>query len=302
MIQELLYLPQMRDNTLNVISLCKVKIAFFTALQAIAVFLFASNPQASVGVFLAAGIFLMAAGAGALNNVQERHTDALMDRTAGRPLPAGKIKTGWALRLSLFLIFFGCAVLLFTGIPWVSLLGLTAVFWYNCIYTWLKTYSGFAAVPGALVGVIPPAMGWVAGGGNIYDPLLAVLCFFFFMWQIMHFFIHIHINGRQYEKAGLPSLSSIFSEVQLDRISFQWLSAVVVSTQFIVLFGIVHSLLAHTAIIGASVWLAFQAIVFIRKSRNSYPALFRKINYYMLAIMLIMMMDGLFFHRFISGK
>jgi heme o synthase len=284
----------LRENVLDMAILCKVKISAFAALSAVAGLCLASRPQASSVATLAAGVFLMAAGAGALNHCQERQTDALMDRTSRRPLPAGRIKPGLALFLSIVLICSGSAVLLSTGRPSASLLGLITVFWYNGFYTWFKTRNRLAAIPGALVGALPPAIGWIAGGGSISDLRLAALCFFFFMWQVLHFLVHVLTYGKEYEKAGLPSLSAIFSEDQLDRLALQWLFAACVSTQFIVLFGVINSPIARTVTIAASIWLALQGITCTGKPRNSYAGIFQRTNYYMLSVMMLMTLDGFF--------
>jgi len=211
-------------------------------------------------------------------------------------LPAGEIRPGAVLVLSLVLIFWGCAVLLVTGKPAASVLGFFAVCWYNGFYTKFKKSNCLAAIPGALVGTIPPAIGWIAGGGNIFDLRLAALCFFFFMWQALHFFIHVLGCGREYENAGLPSLSTIFTENQLARLTFQWLLAVVVSTQFIFLFGVIRTPLAHAAILGVSFWPVMEGVSFlVRKSRRAYGVIFRRTNYYMLSVMVLMIMDGFSF-------
>jgi heme o synthase len=292
--QELLYPLPLRQTALDILCLCKVKISLFATLSAVSGLLLAARPEASIGAALATGVFLMAAGAGALNHYQERHTDAFLPRTAGRPLPQGRINPRSALLLSVALISSGAAVLLETGKPWASFLGLTTVLWYNGFYTWLKARSSFAAVPGALVGAIVPAIGWVAGGGDIFDPRLAALCFFFFMWQILHFFIHVLAYGKEYEKAGLPSLSTSFTEEQLDRLCFQWLLASVVSTQFIVLFGVISLPLAHIVVIMASLSLAIGGLHLLEGPHNLYTRIFRQSNYYVLLVMLIMILDGLF--------
>lgn len=297
-VQEMPYRQSLRELAGSLLCLCKAKIAVFAALSA-ASGLFLVSPHAfPAGVVLpvvAAGVFILAAGAGALNHYQERHTDALMARTSGRPIPAGKIDPGRALSFSLFLIASGAVVLLLAGNPAVPLLGLFAVLWYNGFYTWFKKQSRLAAVPGALVGAISPAIGWVAGGGDVFDLRLAALCFFFFMWQTLHFFIHMLDRGREYERAGLPSLSTIFSERQLVRLTFQWLLAVVVSTQLIVLFGVIHTRLAHAAIVAASFWLLLEGVAFIDgRSEGVHTAIFKKTNYYVLLVMLLLILDGLF--------
>lgn len=267
-------------------------------LSAVAGLLLAPSPHPSVIFYLAAGIFLLAAGAGALNHYQERQTDALMARTADRPLPQRKIKPAPALLFSLFLICLGALVLLMTGRPATVLLGLFTVLLYNGFYTWFKRRSPFAAIPGALVGALPPAIGWVAGDGNIFDFRLAVLCFFFFMWQNFHFLIHMLAWGKEYEKAGLPSITTIFTENQLNRLTFQWLLAASVSTQFIALFDVTHLPFTHFAVLWVSLLFVFMGLTRIRQTQKVYAGIFRRTIYYMLTVIILMAADGFF--RFIN--
>jgi heme o synthase len=101
--------------------------------------------------------------------------------------------------------------------------------WYNGIYTPLKKINPLAIIPGSLVGSIPPAVGWTAAGGNILDPQIIILSFFFFIWQIPHFWLLLLIFGKDYENAGFPTLMQIFSSDQLARITFIWIVATVVT-------------------------------------------------------------------------
>jgi len=294
MAENVLCQQSFRGYVLSILSLCKVKISFFAVLSAVSGLFLASFPSKTVLAALATGVFLMASGAGALNHCQEWRTDALMSRTAGRPIPGGRIKPGSALILSMFLMSSGCAILILTGNPAAPLLGFAAVFWYNGFYTWFKTCNKLAAIPGALVGAIPPAIGWMAGGGHIFDLRLAALCFFFFTWQVLHFFIHVLACGKEYENAGLPSASMIFTEGQLNRLTFQWLLAAVMATQFIVLFELIHSPWTHAAILAGSLWLALEGVSFIKRQQNGYAGLFGKTNSYMLFVLLLLILDGLF--------
>ncbi|MBD3293799.1 MAG: hypothetical protein GF393_12820, partial [Armatimonadia bacterium] len=122
----------------------------------------------------AAGVFLLACGSAALNQVQEARIDRRMARTRGRPVPSKRIPAEWALFAALALIGAGLYLLSSIRTHTLTLLVLAglAVFWYNGVYILLKRITAFAVVPGALVGSIPPLIGWAAGGGMITDPAI----------------------------------------------------------------------------------------------------------------------------------
>lgn len=294
MTEQTLSPPLARNYFSSMLSLCKVEISLFAALSAVAGLCAVAPLSATVLALVTGGVFLIACGAGALNHYQERNADALMPRTAGRPLPSGRIRPPVALTISFSLIGSGAAVLCLAENPTPALLGLAAVFWYNGFYTRFKAKSPLAAIPGALVGAIPPVIGWAAGGGYLLDFRLAALCFFFFVWQVLHFMIHILAFAGEYENAGLPSLSRVFNERQLKRLAFQWLLAVATSTLLLGLADLIHSALSLTAIATASFWLILKGIVFVRDRQSHYAILFKEINYYVLIIMTLLALDGYF--------
>jgi heme o synthase len=217
-----------------------------------------------------------------------------MERTKKRPLPSGRTGGLHALGFSMLLISAGCAMLFAAGNRSALLLGLLASFWYNGVYTYLKRKSALAVIPGALVGAIPPAIGWVTGGGNSGDPKLLALCFFFFMWQVPHFWILLLHHGKEYEEAGLPSLLGIFSRAQLVRITSHWIFATVVSCLFMSLYGLVNSRLMTISLFAASLWFIRYGINLLRSDgvgEIHSPALFERINYYMLFIIFLVSFD-----------
>ena len=284
-----------RDRGLSpsYLCLCKAKISFFAALSAATGLLLKAHDPWQVLPALVAGVFLMACGACALNHWQERETDALMRRTARRPIPAGKVEPGHAIFFAFALICSGATFLLLTGALAAPLLGLVAVIWYNGFYTWLKRHSAFAAIPGALVGAIPPAIGWMVGGGNPVDPQLGLLSFFFFMWQVPHFFIHCLAFGEEYEAAGLPSLTAVFTRNQLARLTFQWIIATAVSLQIIIFCGLLGSSLVRISLIAISLWLAMSGVNFIKGRESGYAGLFKRTNYFILLVMIFIFFDKL---------
>jgi protoheme IX farnesyltransferase len=240
---------------------------------------------------LFAGVFLLSCGACALNQYQERSVDARMARTSRRPIPSGRIRPGQALGWALLLILSGEGLLLFTGNNAVPLLGAAAVCWYNVLYTGLKKVSAFAVVPGALVGCLPPVMGWAAGSGTLSDPRLAALAFFFFMWQVPHFWLHVLTYGKEYAEAGLPSLTDVFSSAQLERLAFQWVSATAVSALLLGLSGLLQSPFAKAGLAAASLWLVAGGIFLMLRHEATHTMLFRRANTFMLAVMLLTVID-----------
>jgi protoheme IX farnesyltransferase len=160
------------------------------------------------GLMVILGVMLLSCGASALNQVQERGRDALMARTAGRPLPSGRLSTPQGLFFSAVGIVAG-AVVLWTGIgPMAGLLGLIAAAFYNGLYTpWLKPTSPFAAVPGAIPGAIPPVIGWVAAGGGLTDAGAVILFGILFLWQMPHFWALALRYRADYAAGGFPMVS-----------------------------------------------------------------------------------------------
>jgi heme o synthase len=281
----------LRESTRCGLCLCKARISLFSSLSAAMGFILAAERAWGTFPALFAGVFLLACGACALNQYQERDADARMARTAKRPIPSGKIRPERALGAALLLILSGEGFLLLTGNPAVPLLGAAAVFWYNILYVRLKKVSAFAVVPGALVGSIPPAMGWAAGGGTLSDPRLAALAFFFFMWQIPHFWLHLLTYGKEYAEAGLPSLTEVFSPEQLKRLTFEWVSATGVSALLLGLSGLLQSPFARVCLLAVSLWLISGGIFLVVRREANPALLFRRVNTFMLAVMALTVID-----------
>ncbi len=173
---------------------------------------------------VAAGVFLLSSGASALNQYTERGSDALMPRTAGRPLPSGRMTPLTAIAVAVVLLVSGSLLLGFSGrMPFF--LGLINVFLYNGIYTGLKKRTTLAIVPGALVGAIPPVIGYTAAGGAVTDTLILLFALFMFLWQMPHFWLLLIRYGSEYEKAGIKTLYSTMNGEKIKRLVMVWIIA-----------------------------------------------------------------------------
>jgi protoheme IX farnesyltransferase len=218
-----------------------------------------------------------------------------MIRTQSRPIPSGRIKTQYAFYYSALLLITGFSILSFSEYFVVFGLAVFAVIWYNLIYTYLKRITAFAAVPGALTGAIPPAIGWVSGGGQITDHGLLAICFFFFMWQVPHFWLLLLSYDRDFRQAGLPAINNLFSSKQLTKISITWILAAATASLLIPLYGASTSNTGNLLLIAVAVWLAWNGLKVYRQREGQpiYLSTFKKINIYMILVMLVLNLSSL---------
>jgi len=193
--------------------------------------------------FMCLGVFLLSGAASILNQIQEKEFDAKMNRTKLRPIPQKKITITNSRIIAAILLILGLYSLLSVN-SISALLGLLTIFIYNVIYTKLKPITSLAILPGALVGAIPPIIGWTAAGGNILHPTIVFISTFMLLWQVPHFFLLAIKYKHEYEKAGFSIVAKKLSEPQLKRILYLWLVTTSLSTFLFPLFGITASILS----------------------------------------------------------
>jgi heme o synthase len=276
------------------ITLCRIYISLVAACSSLTGFFLFSYHQMMGALAVATAVFSLSCGASALNQYQERHIDAKMKRTRKRPLPAGSITPTRTLTFALSLIVASLLLLWSGGGVKALALGLAALMWYNGLYTYLKRATPYASLPGAAVGMIPPAIGWTAAGGSILDARLAPLCFIFFMWQVPHFWLLVLAHGEEYTQAGLPSLTTVMSKPQIARITFVWIVAAAISGLALPLYGSVRSPLVSFAFIPLAAWLIWNERSLTGKLSlvPPSPVLFRKINIYLIFVMSLLSADN----------
>lgn len=279
-----------------IVELSKFRITLFVSLTTLFGFICAEGKLSSALIAPVLGVFFLSSGSAAVNHYQERNTDALMDRTKNRPIPSGRITPNNALVVSILFTVIGLAVLYFTIGTTASLLGLLNLFWYNGVYTPLKKVFALAIIPGSLVGAIPPAIGWVAGGGNLFDWQLIILAFFFFIWQIPHFWLLLLVFSKDYEQAGFPTLTKIFNRGQLSRITFIWITATAVTSFLIPVFIAVNNSYIEIILLLPGFWLIGKSVKLLKDTKEKllFRIAFMNINYFAVIVVLILSFDKLF--------
>jgi protoheme IX farnesyltransferase len=168
------------------------------------------NP--AIGVIAILCIAIGAGGSGALNMWYDADIDAIMSRTANRPIPSGRVSPGEALADGIICSGFSVAFLgLATNFLDAALLAFT-IFFYAVIYTmWLKRSTPQNIVIGGAAGAFPPMIGWAAVTGDITLPSI-VLILIIFLWTPPHFWALALYKQADYGAAGIPMLPNVAGE------------------------------------------------------------------------------------------
>jgi heme o synthase len=158
-----------------------------------------------------------AGAAGALNMWYDADIDARMARTAGRPIPAGRLAPGEALAFGLTLAGFSIVVLGLLVSVFAALLLAVTIGFYVGVYTiWLKRVTPQNIVIGGAAGALPPMIGWAAAtGGVALEPL--VLFFIVFLWTPPHFWALSLYRANDYAQAGVPMLPVVAGATETRR-------------------------------------------------------------------------------------
>jgi len=246
-------------------------------------------------LFTAFACVLLAAGCSALNQFQERHLDGKMSRTRARPIPSGKITPHHAVLIAAVQMSAALALLALWYGPVALLLGIGAVILYNGMYTWMKLRTAFAVVPGAIIGAIGPAIGWVAGGGALSSPTLLAIATVFFLWQVPHFWLLNLTYPSDYRDAGYPNPIDKMGGTRLYRVGLMWIACTALATLSLPLFGLLNDAVLYLTLC-ASAALLFAALAKTMRratpERARYRVGFAGINMFVLVTMILLIVES----------
>jgi protoheme IX farnesyltransferase len=211
-----------------------------------------------------------AGAAGALNMWYDADIDARMARTAGRPIPRGRITPGEAAGFGFTLAVFSVVLLgLFVNVLAAALLAFT-IFFYVVIYTiWLKRSTPQNIVIGGAAGALPPVIGWTAASGSLaIEPILLFLITFF--WTPPHFWALSLYRREDYARAGVPMLPVVAGEQETRR-------QILLYTLILAPLGVAPWLLSYAgAVYGITAVLAGTAMIAlairVRGEQRGYAA------------------------------
>ena len=195
-----------RQLLADYLTLTKPKVQSLLLLTTVTTMYVAADPSPSRVLLTCMGGYLSAGGAGAINHYWDRDIDAQMPRTAGRPLPSGRVSPRSALIYGTILALASVLLLATTVNLLAAGLSLCGFAGYVGVYTiWLKRRTPQNIVIGGAAGAVPPLVGWAAATGHL--SLIAVLLFaIVFYWTPPHFWALSLLMKKEYARVGVPMM------------------------------------------------------------------------------------------------
>jgi heme o synthase len=221
------------DKPWAYVVLTKPDVTFLVVITTLAGFYLGSNGPIEWATLLSTvcATMLVAGGTAALNQYVERDLDAVMRRTAARPLPTGQLRPRDALIFGVLTIVAGAAWLALAANMLAALVALTTTVLYLGLYTPLKKRTPLSTAVGAIPGALPPLIGWAAAHGSLSLGgwiLFAIL----FFWQFPHFMSIAWMYREDYARAGIKMLpvvdrdgNSTFRQIICTSAILVWVSA-----------------------------------------------------------------------------
>jgi protoheme IX farnesyltransferase len=250
-----------------------------------------------IGAIAILCIAVGAGASGALNMWYDADIDAVMSRTASRPIPSGRIQPQEALAFGLTLSAFSVAIL-GLAVNWLSagLLAFT-IFFYAVIYTmWLKRSTPQNIVIGGAAGAFPPMIGWacVTGGVSIESIVLFLITF---LWTPAHFWALALFKMRDYDAVGVPMLPNVAGEAttKVQILIYAVLTAVIAVVPSMLGFASIGYGLFAAALGAGFVWYSVGVLRMPEGDRAMVPAkkLFAFSIVYLFAVFSGLMFDHL---------
>ena len=254
----LTFASKLRDYML----LVKFSLSFMVVFSAVISYLLAPKIvglNVKMIILLFAGGFLVTGSANAINQVTEKDTDAMMKRTAKRPIASGRMSTteGW--------IFAGLTGIAGVFILWYFFNGLAAglaafsLFLYAFVYTPLKKVNAISVLVGAIPGALPCLIGWAAGNDNLSAGGWILFGIQFF-WQFPHFWAIAWIAHKDYTQAGFKLLPSVQGPTKYSAIQSIIYSLFLLPVGILPYFAGMSGVVSLWIIVAANLLMVYQSV------------------------------------------
>src|SRR5437763_10392658 len=206
-----------RQLLADYLALTKPKVQSLLLFTTVTTMEIAGSPSVGKIALTCAGGYLSAGGAGAINHYYDRDIDAQMKRTAGRPIPAGRISPHAALVFGVTLAALSFLLMSLTLNLLAASLALAGFLGYVGVYTaWLKRRTPQNIVIGGAAGAVPPLVGWAATRGSLSWTAVYLFAIVFY-WTPPHFWALSLLMKDEYANVGIPMLPVVRGERETRR-------------------------------------------------------------------------------------
>jgi protoheme IX farnesyltransferase len=265
--------------------LIKFTLSFMVVFSSVVCYLLAPNIEynlASVFLLFFAGLCITGS-ANAINQIEERKTDALMKRTADRPVAAGRMSVKEAYTFAVIAGAVGVVIMWYWFNFESAMLSLFSLFLYAYIYTPLKRVNAVSVIVGAFPGALPCLIGWVAGTGYInpfasFQGVLSngeivhfmnyggyILFAIQFLWQFPHFWAIAWLAHKDYDKAGFKLLPSREGTTRFSAMQTVIYSMMMVPVGMLPYYFHIGGMLAFWVLLFCNLWMVFVSILLVIK-------------------------------------
>lgn len=277
--------------------LIKFTLSFMVVFSTVVSFLIAPNEIfysrnkiISVLLLFVAGM-LITGSANAINQVLEKNSDALMKRTASRPVASGRMSVNEAILFAVIAGVLGIFIMWKYFNIESALIGLVSLLLYGFVYTPLKKVNSISVLVGAIPGALPCLIGWVAATGN-FDTGGWILFGIQFLWQFPHFWAIAWLAHKDYTTAGFKLLPGDKGPTKFTALQTIIYSALMIPMGMMPHFTGMSGVVSMWILIGCNLWMVYMSVLlFIRMDVKSARRVMFSSYFYLMIVLLALFAD-----------
>jgi heme o synthase len=251
---------------------------------------FVYHPIILVLLLFVAGLCITGS-ANTINQVLEKDTDALMARTAKRPIASGRMSVTEGYIFALITGFVGVGMMWYFFNFNSAMVGLASLFIYGFIYTPLKKINSIAVLVGAIPGALPCLIGWVAATDN-FSVGGWVLFGIQFLWQFPHFWAIAWLAHEDYTKAGFKLLPSDKGPTKFTALQTIMYSAMMIPVGILPYYYHLSGQISMWIVLGCNLWMVYTSILlFIKMDKPAARKVMFSSYFYLMIVFLALWAD-----------
>jgi heme o synthase len=277
--------------------LIKFTLSFMVVFSTVVSFLIAPNELYYVRskvisvLLLFVGGMLITGSANAINQVAEKETDAVMKRTAKRPVASGRMSTQEATAFAIIAGAVGVFILWYWFNYQAALTGLFSLFLYGFVYTPLKKVNSIAVLVGAIPGALPCLIGWVAATGH-FGAGAWILFGIQFLWQFPHFWAIAWLAHQDYTVAGFKLLPGDKGPTKFTALQTVIYSALMIPFGLLPFYMDIAGIVSMWVLLAANLWMVYVSIkLFLKMDLKSARGVMFSSYFYLMIVLLALFVN-----------